>query len=260
MRWGVLWTGWSDGCSNMALDEWLLTTARMRPPTLRIYGWRRPTVSLGRNERWQRAVRLDRLAHSGARLVRRPTGGRAVLHHRELTYSVTAPHSHEAELGGRLEETLECVSGALATAFSNLGVAATVVRRHRPTGRQEGLCFESTTRHELVSGGHKVAGNAQYRTASGFLQHGSIPIFSPLVPLERLGPRSQLEVPGTEPCTPLAALAQSSLDRLGRVLAGAFRDHFGASLVWLSQNQVDRNGVRALVVRRYAHPRWTFRR
>jgi lipoate-protein ligase A len=260
MKWCVLWTGWSDGCWNMAVDEWLLTTARLRPPTLRVYGWRRPTVSLGRNERWQRVVCLDRLAQTGARLVRRPTGGRAVFHHRELTYSVTAPHSHHARLGGRLEETLACVSEALAAAFSSLGVHATIVRKHRPAGRQEGLCFESTTRYELTSGGHKVAGNAQCRTASGFLQHGSIPIYSPVTPLERLGPRAQLPVTVVDSGTPLAAWARNSLDSLGLSLAGAFRDHFGASLVWLTRNQIDRDGVRALLTRRYAHPQWTFRR
>jgi lipoate-protein ligase A len=260
MKWCVLWTGWSDGGWNMALDDWLLTTARLRPPTLRIYGWRCPTVSLGRNERWQKVVRLDRLAQARARLVRRPTGGRAVLHHRELTYSVTAPHSREDRLGGRLEETLASISEALVKAFSDLGVAATIVRRQRPAGRQEGLCFESTARYELVADGHKVAGNAQYRTAAGFLQHGSIPVFSPLAPLERLGPRLGVAATDADPGTPLADWGRLPLDVLGRSLVGGFRGRFGGGAVWLPRHRIDREGVRALLIRRYANPEWTFRR
>src|SRR3990172_7889558 len=82
MTWWVLWTGFADAAWNMATDEWLLNTSPERPPTLRLYGWSHPTVSLGRNECWRKAVRRERLGPAGVRLVRRPTGGRAVFHHR----------------------------------------------------------------------------------------------------------------------------------------------------------------------------------
>jgi lipoate-protein ligase A len=255
--WWVLWTGFADGAWNMAVDEWLMSTAVARPPTLRLYGWRFPTVSLGRNERWRRAVDPLRLARAQVRLVRRPTGGRAVLHHRELTYSVTAPLARYPELGQRLEDTLDRIARALLAGLSRLGVTASVRRRTEPLGRQEGACFASTTRFELVSGGTKRVGSAQYRTAAAFLQHGSIPAYPTLRELDRLAARNENAVPGKLEPEPWATLAP---DHVGQSMAFGFAHSFGAGVRWQGLKILDARGVANLQRSRYAHAEWTFRR
>jgi lipoate-protein ligase A len=259
VKWWVLWTGWADGAWNMALDEWLLASAQSRPPTLRIYGWRRPTVSLGRHEGWRRVVCANRLTAAGIGLVRRPTGGRAVFHHRELTYSVTAPHRWRSRLGERLEETLECISEALAAALGASGAAVTIRRRQRPVGRQEGLCFESASRLELLAEGRKVIGHAQFRSPLAFLQHGSIPVYASVAPLQKLGPERVPQRAG-EVGAVLAAWCGRTLDSCALDVAEAFSRRFEAGLTWVPQSRVDRAAVRSLVHTRYARREWTFRR
>lgn len=255
--WHVLWTGLSDGAWNMAVDEWLMATARQRPPTVRIYGWRYPTVSLGRNERWRPAVNPARLARAKVRLVRRPTGGRAVLHHRELTYSVTASVDRFPALGGRLEETLERIAAALVTGLARAGVSASVVRRSEPVGRQKGACFESSTRFELVSGRGKLVGSAQYRTPHAFLQHGSIPAYPTLRDLYALsGAVGGVPPKEGEP----EVWSSMAPDEMGKALVEGFADSFGSGVVFRSLGDLDGGAVADLVRRRYAHAEWTFRR
>jgi lipoate-protein ligase A len=255
--WWVLWTGFCEGDWNMAVDEWLMATAADRPPTLRLYGWHRPTVSLGRNERWRGAVRLAELHRLGVRLVRRPTGGRAVLHHRELTYSVTGVPDRDAALCGRLEETLARIATALSAGLRQLGVEAAIVERRTPQGRRKGPCFESATRYELRARGAKVVGSAQYRTATAFLQHGSIPAYPTLSDLHRIAgvePRVSEKSDKPAPWRNLAA------DETGRAIVRGFRESFAARVEQRGQGDLDLDAVRHLASRRYAHAAWTFRR
>lgn len=259
MKWSVLWSGWSDGYLNMAVDDWLLATANERPPTLRIYGWLKPTVSLGRNERWKRVIQPSRLRKAGVRLVRRPTGGRAVFHHRELTYSVTAPHRHQAELGQRLTDTLAYVSEGLALALECLGIDVTIAHRTKSVARQEGVCFESATRFELLADGQKVVGNAQLRTAAGFLQHGSMPVYPSVLPFGKLSPRgNEHYTNGHALPTPLHRCADLCLDSLGLQVARAFGHRSRGGLEWMAPNRLDHGQIQAIAQLRYLRPEWTF--
>jgi len=246
----------------MAVDEWLLSTAHLRPPVLRLYGWVRPTVSLGRHEPWRDVVDLRKLELSGVDLVRRPTGGRAVLHDREITYSVTAPTGDGATWSARLDTALSSISKALVRGLQGVGVPAEFapVAKHsvpRASGR---LCFESTTRYELRSGGVKAVGSAQYRTETGFLQHGSIPSRATLAALWRLGP-------GTSPCPvdpelprEVAGLADRPAEEVAAALARGFEEEFGMCGVWRGLEVVDRPAAEQLVTAKYASAEWTLRR
>jgi lipoate-protein ligase A len=260
--WYFLWSGLNEAAWNMAADDWLLATARSRPPVVRFYGWLHPTVSLGRHEPWREVVDLDRLAAGGVSLVRRPTGGRAVLHHREITYSVTAGRDGREVWRDRLEATMARISGALARGFERLGVSADYTSRGGRVARPQGhrLCFESATRYELSSEGVKAVGSAQLRTEAGFLQHGSIPLAPTLPLLWSLGP-------GAKPCPPdpglpagLAGLASRPLEELSAALAQGFEDEFGVSGNWLGREFVDEAAVEELVASRYGSAGWTFRR
>lgn len=165
-------TGAQDAVSNMALDEAMLVTAADTGDTLvRLYRWDRPSLSLGRNQHCAGIYAPERCAAHGVPVVRRLTGGRALLHAREVTYAVAAPISAAPSLRGGYE----AINDILLSALRSLGVAA---ERASPTERTTAPalapCFETPTAGELVVGGRKIVGSAQHRDARAFLQHGSI--------------------------------------------------------------------------------------
>lgn len=244
------------------MDEWLLSTAHLRPPVLRLYGWLKPTVSLGRHEPWREVVDLKRLDVGGASLVRRPTGGRAVLHDREITYSVTAGLEGSASWSSRLDVTLARISGALCRGLERLGVPATFAPLAREMKRNSGhsLCFESTTRYELSSEGKKAVGSAQYRSERGFLQHGSIPMGPTLSALWSLGPRTQPPPPDPGLPAGLLACARFPLRELAGTLARGFEEEFQFRGLWAESDFVDEVAVAGLTARKYGAAEWTFRR
>ena len=172
VRWRTLISPPADGAENMAIDDALLDRARTtRECVVRLYEWARPTLSLGRNQTARGHYDLEKARDLGVGFVRRQTGGRAVLHHREMTYSVTGP----ADLLGTLRESYARVNGLLLEALGRLGVMASVAAR-RARAPLPGLapCFDLPGEGELVLGEQKLVGSAQWRDEGAFLQHGSI--------------------------------------------------------------------------------------
>lgn len=156
----------------MALDEALMARARRTGETvLRVYGWARPTLSLGRHQRAAGQYRQTALAERGIGVVRRPTGGRALLHHREITYSVTAP----CDAAGALLDEYARINALLCHALGALGVPVTVATPvHRAVPPSPSPCFAEPARGELTVEGRKLVGSAQWRDRGALLQHGSI--------------------------------------------------------------------------------------
>jgi len=156
----------------MAIDETLLRLAEADGSGfLRLYGWTPACLSFGRHEPALRRYSRLRIENRGIDTVRRPTGGRAVWHHIELTYAVAAP----ADRFGLLGETHVAIHRTLADAVSGLGVAATLAPApDRPVGIDRGACFSAPAGGEVMVSGHKVIGSAQVRTRTAFLQHGSL--------------------------------------------------------------------------------------
>lgn len=165
----MLDSGTADGATNMATDHALLERAATSgEAVLRIYGWARPTLSFGMHERAR--VTPASLATHGVDVVRRPTGGRALLHDREVTYSVTAPAA-----GIGLGESYRAINALLLAALSRLGVHATEAeRRARASAPDGAACFAEPNVGELTVGGRKLVGSAQRRDQGALLQHGSI--------------------------------------------------------------------------------------
>lgn len=161
-----------SGAWNMGVDEALLATAqRTGQGAIRFYGWAGPWLSLGYGQ--PEDPERERLcAEAGVGVVRRSTGGRAVLHGCDLTYAVAAP---AAALPSGLQATYRKIGEALAAGLQALGVAVERQVSRPPSGRPGAFdCFAEPARDELVLGGRKLAGSAQRRTADAFLQHGSI--------------------------------------------------------------------------------------
>jgi lipoate-protein ligase A len=179
--WELIVDGTIDGRSNMAIDAALLeeVVASSIPQTIvRFYGWCKPTVSLGRNQRLDRAVDMAYCTANGIDIVHRPTGGRAVLHDDELTYAVVS--NDPSYFGNTIYGNYKAVSEALCRGYNGLGVPAMLAPDTKkladlPNG-QDLPCFISPSRYELTVGGRKIVGSAQRRVRNAFLQHGSMPI------------------------------------------------------------------------------------
>jgi len=176
--WRLLHSAPADGATNMAVDEAIMraVTAGQVPPTLRFYAWEPACLSLGRAQSVA-DVNLQVLQAMGFDLVRRPTGGKAILHVDELTYSVIAPEEDPRVAGG-VVESYRRLSAGLVHGLERLGVAGLVADQRTENRRPEGpVCFEVPSDYEITAGGRKLAGSAQMRARSVVLQHGALPLY-----------------------------------------------------------------------------------
>ena len=181
-RWRLLLHAPSDGAWNMAVDEALLESCLGSPeaaPTLRLYGFAPPALSLGKSQPAADVRDVRMLERLGLGLVRRPTGGRAVLHEHERTYAVIGRLDRPPFAGGVLG-TYRVIAQALELGLREAGVDARVsspapIARAAHAPRRAAACFGALSTHELSVGGRKLVGSAQLRRGGAFLQHGSIP-------------------------------------------------------------------------------------
>lgn len=175
--WRLLMTPPARGAWNMAVDEAILEhigrgEAR---PTLRLYAWEPPCLSLGYAQPFSDAD-LSRLQAHGWDVVRRPTGGRAILHTDELTYSVTAP-SDDPRVDGSVLESYNRLAAALLDAVRLLGLPVEIKEGGEPNHSiPNPVCFEVPSAYEITVNGKKLIGSAQARRREGVLQHGSLPL------------------------------------------------------------------------------------
>ena len=203
-RWRLLETGARPGAWNMACDAVLLAAADGEDfaPTLRLYGWHPPAVSLGYNQPDPSPAEAEMLRARGVDWVRRPTGGRAVYHagpDAELTYSLAAPIAAPV-LGGGLADAYRWIHEAIAAGLERLGAAVELAPRRpvrgpeepheriRPTSRR--ACFAATVPWEIEVEGRKLVGSAQRRSRRSLLQHGSIPLAGDQALLAEIWPGS----------------------------------------------------------------------
>ncbi len=172
--WRLIVDGPVDGALNMAIDRTLLAGRAdgTAPPTLRLYRWRRPTVTLGRFQP-ESQVDLAACGRRGFDVARRPTGGRGVLHDDELTYGVTAAVEDGVPRG--VTPSYRHLCAALARAYQLLGVAAELTARPRGE-RGAGACYLHATTADLSLGAAKLSGSAQVWKDDAVLQHGSFVI------------------------------------------------------------------------------------
>jgi lipoyl(octanoyl) transferase len=159
-----------SGADNMAIDESLLVSAiEHKTQTLRVYRWHEPTVSLGYFQREDDPVLTSRFA--GLPRVRRLSGGGALLHDREITYSITLPDGHPLADAPTL--LYDQVHAALVFLLNELGAAA-VVRGEKRDQPEPFLCFGRGDPRDIVLAGHKIVGSAQRRRKGAILQHGAL--------------------------------------------------------------------------------------
>ena len=240
----------------MALDEALMSRAREAGEwTLRVYAWSTPTISLGRNQPALRHYDRDRIRRHGMAVVRRPTGGRAILHHREITYSVTAPSA----AAGTERESYARINHVLVAALNKLGVDARVApRRERARLPDATPCFELPAEGELTFDGRKLAGSAQWRSDGALLQHGSVLVGDDQTRLAEfsLSPSSDLPAPATL----VEAMGRApSLAEAATAFESAVRELEDPGAMSLQIDDDLRARASALVVQ-YSDDSWTWRR
>src|SRR5687768_159926 len=185
--WRTLVTPPLSGAANMALDHALMERARRTGERVfRVYSWSQPTLSLGRHQMSRNRINTGAARKLGVTLVRRPTGGRALLHHREVTYSVTAA----LERDDSVRDWYESINVVLLRALRLMGVKA---ESAMPTGRTplpgSASCFIRADEGEIAVNGRKLVGSALLRQDGALLQHGSIlldddqPLLAELLPV-----------------------------------------------------------------------------
>jgi len=166
-----------SGAANMAIDQAIAEAcaAGDSPPTLRFYRWNPPAVSLGRLQPIS-DIDEQRVAALGYEIVRRPTGGRAILHTDEFTYSIAAAANQPLMRGGVMDAYLR-ISNALIAGLRLLGVDADKAPGDVRVGSDvSAVCFETPSAYEITASGRKLMGSAQSRRANYVLQHGSLPL------------------------------------------------------------------------------------
>jgi lipoate-protein ligase A len=176
-QWRFIYDSPTSGAMNMARDEAIMLSvaAGALPPTLRLYAWQPFCLSLGYGQRITDAD-LERLTLHGWHIVRRPTGGRAILHGDELTYSVALPDNHKLASGDVIE-SYRRISRALLLALQHLGLSPESEKQDKNNRSVGAVCFEVPSHYEITVQGRKLIGSAQLRRKNGILQHGSFPLY-----------------------------------------------------------------------------------
>ena len=261
----------STGPANMALDESMAVSVAQgqKPPTLRIYGWNSRTISIGR---FQSAsdIAWEAAQEQGVEVVRRPTGGRALLHAEEVTYAVALPQDHSLAAEGVLE-TYRRISQGLVAALEHLGLGADpLVASRRLPGRNSAACFEIPSAYEVTVKGRKLIGSAQCSREGYVLQHGSIPIEgnqSELVSFLEVeeDAREQLRVELHRKSTTLAFQAKTTLGKqrpfsrkeVVEALVAGFQWGLKVDLEEATTDPHELECASALIRRKYANDTWT---
>jgi lipoate-protein ligase A len=193
MIWRFIPFGQLNAFENMAVDEAIFRENQHRdtPPTLRFYGWSSPSISLGYFQDTFREVAVDTCRRDHIDIVRRPTGGKAVLHEHDLTYAVAAKE-YNPLFPPDILGTYRVISGCIADALAELGIETEMAVEGRGAHNEllHAACFSVPSQYELLVKRRKICGSAQVRSRGGFLQHGSLLLdFDPVKTCSVLIPR-----------------------------------------------------------------------
>ena len=260
----------TSGFLNMAIDESLLISCQRGEepalfPTIRFYQWCTPTLSLGYAQRSSQAVDRHYCRGAGIKVVRRLTGGRAVLHHREVTYSVVAC-TDIPPFCRAISETYLLLSRAIMGAYTSLGIAAELAGKgegHRSASSPmtRSPCFYSPSRHELVYQGKKLVGSAQKRQRNSFLQHGSILLdFDPRLLLLATGQQPGMKLPERVTSIKEILRRRVSPDELIEKLVASFQKTLRLKLLPGELTDRERDVAQKLCEEKYSQDAWNYLR
>lgn len=266
--WRLLLTPPAQGSWNMAVDEAILEFSRRveQPTTLRLYAWTPPCLSLGYGQSYT-DIDLDRLTSYGWDVVRRPTGGRAILHTDELTYAVIGSQEDPLLTGGVLE-SYQRLSNALLEALKRMEITADAVAKNvaiTENMMDNPVCFEVPSNYEITFKGKKLIGSAQARRKNTVLQHGSLPLSGDLTRIVQVlrYPNDSSRTEAAERLLSHATTVESVLGFRGdwwiasQAMISAFSSILGLKLIPGGLTPSEGRRALELYEQKYNHPSWT---
>ncbi len=267
-RWRLIFDSPQNGAANMATDQAIMEAVGTGQvlPTLRFYAWEPACLSLGYNQASNEAD-LEQLAMRGWEIVRRATGGKAILHTDEVTYSVALPNDSSLAAGSILD-SYRRLSEALLLGLSRLDIPVQSTAKDE-AGRADGpVCFEVPSNYEITANGHKLVGSAQLRRSRAMLQHGSVPLTGDITRIcdvlvfEDEAAREQARERVHQRATTVERVIGEILswNTVAHALVDAFADTFNIDFVpeQLTPQEIERRD--ALCQDTYRHDAWTHRR
>ena len=282
MKWRLIKDGYHNGFMNMAIDEAIMIAHRegLVSPTIRFYQWSPPAVSLGYFQDLKKEIDIDACQDMGIDIVRRPTGGKAVLHDKELTYSFVIKEDHPL-VNDSILETYKKISRGIIKGLSYLGVKAALVpvrEKLKNDSLNKGknskilhpdiksICFSVPSQYEVQVDGKKILGSAQVRKGGIVLQHGSL-----LIKLEKDKLFSVFNFPSVQVREKLKSrLNATSLEEilkkkigfseLSEVLTRGFEEEFGVKLVKGKLTEQEEKASIDLFKNKYSTYEWNYER
>jgi len=269
--WRLIQTLPASGPWNMAVDQALLESMGHSDvhPVLRLYAWNPPCLSIGYAQSIA-DVNRNHLTNLGWELVRRPTGGRAILHTDELTYAVIGPHS-EPRLAGGVLESYRRLSGALVAALTKIGLPVQALPHPKEqlptTSEAEPICFEQPSTYEITVHGKKLIGSAQARKKAGILQHGTLPLYGDLTRITQVltFDREELRAIAAQRLLVRAATVEHVLNQpitwkmAADAFIAAFAEILNLSLIPTKLTSEELTRAEVLVKEKYTLSQWTER-
>ena len=263
--WRLLITTPAHGAWNMAVDEAVLEHVGRREslPTLRLYAWEPACLSLGYAQPYADVDEV-RLRERGWEVVRRPTGGRAILHTDELTYSVIAP-TDEPAVAGPLLESYNRLAVALLAAVHSIGLPVEMKEVSSPNHETPNpVCFEVPSAYEITVEGKKLIGSAQARRKEGVLQHGSLPLNGNLARItetlafsDESTRKNAAQRLLERAATVEMVLGRSvSWDEAAKAFINGFEEKLSLSLVKNDLSESEQKRAEMLICDKYNHPEW----
>lgn len=282
MEWRLIRDSYHTGFMNMAIDEAIMIAHRegLVPPTIRFYQWSPPAVSLGYFQDLKKEINVDVCQDMGIGIVRRPTGGKAVLHDKELTYSFIIKENHPV-VNDSILETYKKISGGMIRGLSYLGITAELVPLREkfkseslPKGEKseihhsdfKSICFSVPSQYEVQVEGKKIVGSAQVRKREIVLQHGSL-----LIELDRDKLFSVFNFPSAKireklktgfKATSLEEILKRKVNfsELSEILPRGFEEEFGARLVKGKLTEQEEKISKDLLENKYSTYEWNYER
>lgn len=265
-HWLFIDSGRHTPAYNMAMDEYLLEKEAQgeRRPVLRFYEWDPPGLSIGYFQKTEGKINREGLSRHGIQMVRRLTGGLAVLHHNELTYSVLLPEDYPG-MPRSVVGAYRILSGGLLEGFRNLGLSAELAVPEKKKGTSHSpVCFEEASWYELVVEGRKAAGSAQTRQKGMILQHGSIPLTVDLdelfdcfqYPNDRVRERAKKAFAGKAVALEELAQKKMTLAEVKKAFYHGFEKGLGVTLDSWHPTAEDERQITGIAEAKYATEKW----
>ncbi|WP_342598376.1 biotin/lipoate A/B protein ligase family protein [Psychrobacillus sp. FSL H8-0483] len=274
-KWYFINSGACSPSYNMALDEALLDwhSEGLIPPVVRFYEWNPATLSIGYFQSVEKEIDMEAVERLGLGFVRRPTGGRGVLHEHELTYSVIVSESYP-DMPATVTEAYRVISEGILLGFQNLGLEAyfsipnTVEKKQDLKKPRTAVCFDTPSWYELVVEGKKVAGSAQTRQKGVILQHGAILLDldeEKLIQTFKFSSdelRKRVKNSLSQKAVAINKLIQKpvTVDECKVAFKKGFEDALQIDLVEFTLTEEQENYVKDLENRRYANDEWNYKK